>query len=528
MRLVGGEAAHGDPAGAGAVRRRGSGARARARRHHGGGWDDRRAAEAGLAKLALVERRHREAQGGTGRQRAQLRLGPQLVARHAVVPGGVEVRRRHVVVVHDQRLGARLQPRGDRRRSGELVDEDVPALGLLRVAREGTRLRHRFRIVQLDVDLRTDAAGGHDLAQAQRVAPDRVAVVQHRDELVDGAHDRAAACSVKGTSRLTNRSAAVSRSSSCQPPAPRLRHGVAARGVGQHRGDGCGQRVRVLVGDQDPCTTQHLGHRTLVEGHDRQTGGHGFDHRHAEALVLGGHDEHVSAGVGGRDRGVARMAGEADRSGQAQLGHVAVQRGDVGVGRGLADDVQRRLGVAVGPRDRERGDRALERLVGGHPADGQPARAPTGRRRRGRCRAAVHGGHGGVESRRGWDHRRGGEPHLGQVRLVVGGVGDGQGGARRQQAQVTLGTQLPESEMVVPRRHQLGRRDVVVVDDERLGPSGQPGCHGRGRGELVDDDVAPLGRLRVGEHGNRLPRCLGVDRVDVDLRAEPTRPRGVA
>ena len=82
--------------------------------------------------------------------------------------------------------------------------------------------------------------------------------------------------------------------------------------------------------------------------------------------------------------------------------------------------------------------------------------------------------------------------------------------------------------MVVPRRHQLGGRDVVVVDDERPGPSGQPRGHRRGGGELVDDDVALLGRLGIGEDGHRLPRRLGVDRVDVDLRGEATGPRRIA
>ena len=100
-------------------------------------------------------------------------------------------------------------------------------------------------------------------------------------------------------------------------------------------------------------------------------------------------------------------------------------------------------------------------------------------------------------------------------------------GARRQQAQVPLGAQLTQGEMVVPGRHQVGRRDVVVVDDEGLGPAGEPGRHGRRGGELVHDDVAPLGDHGVVEHGNGLPLRVRVDRVDVDLGAEATGTGGV-
>ena len=84
-------------------------------------------------------------------------------------------------------------------------------------------------------------------------------------------------------------------------------------------------------------------------------------------------------------------------------------------------------------------------------------------------------------------------------RLVVGRVRHGQRGPRRQQPQVTLGTQLAEREMVVPGRHQLGRCDVVVVHHEGLGPAGQPRGHGRRRGELVHDHVVLLGRVGVAE-----------------------------
>ena len=317
-----------------------------------------------------------------------------------------------------------------RRRGGELVDEDVPALGLLGVAGERARLGRRLGVDHLDVDLRADAASGHDLAQAQRVAADGVAAVQHRDELVDAAHDRA--CAPLGQGRPAGRRSGRPRSrdrarpGAGAPPRPWRRGGArrpaARRWTRPARRGPCPRRAT-------PAPPSTSGTAPWSKATTGSAGRHRLDHRHAEALVLGRDDQHVGVGVGRRDGGVARVAGEADRAGQAQLGHVAVQRGDVGVRRRLADDVQRRLRVAVGPGHGERGDGALERLVGRDPPDGQPARAaarsPAVRRpsRRGRRR-----GHGGVERRRRRDDRRGGEPRLGQVRLVVGRVGDGQRG----------------------------------------------------------------------------------------------------
>ena len=76
------------------------------------------------------------------------------------------------------------------------------------------------------------------------------------------------------------------------------------------------------------------------------------------------------------------------------------------------------------------------------------------------------------------------------MRLVVGRVRHRQRGPGREQAEVPLRPQLPQGQMVVPGRHQFGGRDVVVVDDEGLGPAGEPRRHRGGGGELVHDDVA--------------------------------------
>ena len=203
----------------------------RPRGHDGGGWHDGGAAEAGLAQLRLVEGRHGQAERGARRQLAQLRLGQELVTCQAVVPWGVVLGRRDVVVVHDQGFGPGAEPGTEGRGRGELVDQHVPGFGLFGVAGEGTGLGRRLGVVPLHVDVRGDAARHHDVAQAQRVPPDRVGAVQHRDELVHASHGVAGAGAASGTSRSTKRSAADGRSSTasrCRPAAiSAFRRGVS-------------------------------------------------------------------------------------------------------------------------------------------------------------------------------------------------------------------------------------------------------------------------------------------------------------
>ena len=208
----------------------------------------------------------------------------------------------------------------------------------------------------------------------------RVGTVQHRDELVHAAHAEASD-RASGSEQVDEPVRRRTEMQLGQAPPPGLDHCVAPGCVGEERRDGAGQRVRVLVRDEDPGPAEHLGHRTLVERHDGQPGGHGLDDGHAESLVLGCHDQHVCAGVGRGDRGVTGVAGEQDGVGQAELGHVAVQCVDVGVRGRLADDVERGVGVALGVGDGQGGDGALERLVGRDPADRQPTRPATCRRR---------------------------------------------------------------------------------------------------------------------------------------------------
>ena len=249
-------------------------------------------------------------------------------------------------------------------------------LGVRGVRGVRARLGLGLGVRPLDVDLGRDAAGRQDVAEPQRVPANRVTAVQHRHELVDAAHAERALPSSSGVSRLTKRSAADSRSSSASRLRARFAQSGPPWGVGEQVRDGCGQRVGILVRDERAGPAQHLRHRPLVERDDREPGAHRLHHGDAEALVLRGHDEHIRGGIGRRHGGVARVPGEGDGIGQSHLGDVAVQGGDVGVRGGFPDDLQRRRRVAVGPGDGQRGDGALDRLVGRHPADGQPPRAP--------------------------------------------------------------------------------------------------------------------------------------------------------
>lgn len=197
------------------------------------GRDDRGATEVRHAQLPLVIGRHSQPECGAGCQLPQLGLGQQLVTGQAVVPGRVVLRRRDVVVVHDQGLRSGSEPRSEARRRGELVEQDVACFGVLGVAGERPRLRLGLWVGPLDVEVRADPAPGQDVAQAQRVPSHGVALVQHRDELVHGGHDGTAPRPARATRRLTKRSAAAARSSSARRRRPAAimaaRRGASAR-----------------------------------------------------------------------------------------------------------------------------------------------------------------------------------------------------------------------------------------------------------------------------------------------------------
>ena len=127
--LVGGDPADADPAGArvrGRPRCRGRVAAAAAVGAMAAGGTTAVRGVAGAAQLGLVERdTARPRRCGGPAPRSSL-TGPELVAGHRVVPGGVVLGRRHVVVVDGERLASGPASHGgDGRRGGELVEEDV-------------------------------------------------------------------------------------------------------------------------------------------------------------------------------------------------------------------------------------------------------------------------------------------------------------------------------------------------------------------------------------------------------------------
>ena len=77
-------------------------------------------------------------------------------------------------------------------------------------------------------------------------------------------------------------------------------------------------------------------------------------------------------------------------------------------------------------------------------------------------------------------------------------------------AQLEDGRRLVPGDPVVPGREVLGRRDAVVVDDDRLGPACEPAGHVRPGGHLVHEHVARFGVVLVLEvvAGSRR-RCPG-------------------
>ena len=166
-----------------------------------------------------------------------------------------------------------------------------------------------------------------------------------------------------------------------------------------------------------------------------------------------------------------------------------------------------------------RDHRLVDGLVRGHPPDAEPAGAPPA------GGPWLHLAPGGAEQLAPERGRRGhhdavGEPRPHQILPVVRRVSHGQRRTRRQEPQLGLRLQLAPGQGVVPRRHQFGRRDVVVVHHQRLRTGGQPRRHGRRGGELVDDDVAGLGLVRIRDRQLGLVRRLGIDHLDVDPRGD--------
>ena len=92
------------------------------------------------------------------------------------------------MVVDDQCLTATGKPWRHQRRRGELIDDDVAALCLFGVGERGQRRVAGLVLDDVHEDVRLDAAAARGVAEAQRVPADRVATVEHGDEVVNSAH----------------------------------------------------------------------------------------------------------------------------------------------------------------------------------------------------------------------------------------------------------------------------------------------------------------------------------------------------
>ena len=123
-----------------------------------------------------------------GRQLGHLAPGQRHLLAGVVLPALVEGRRGDVVVVEDQGLGPAQQELGHRRRGAQLVEQDVPGLGPLRIPLEVGRLVLQFVVGRLDVDVRLPTGRPQGVAQRQRVIAGGVPGQQRGNELVDGGH----------------------------------------------------------------------------------------------------------------------------------------------------------------------------------------------------------------------------------------------------------------------------------------------------------------------------------------------------
>ena len=208
-----------------------------------------------------------------------------------------------------------------------------------------------------------------------------------------------------------------------------------------------------------------------------------------------------------------RPAGERHRLGQSEVGGVAPESPRVGGHRRLPHHEE--LGLAVvaapgGPRARRRRPRPPCSGRGDRrPASG-PAAGPAAPGRRRVAPAApgraTTGGTTAVAVNPAATRSARFNSETATPRVERAG----------QPGELTGGPDLVAGQVVVPGREQRCRRDVVVIDDQRLGPGAQPLGEVRGGGELVDEDVAGsgLGGVRTGGPGER--RRLGVLELDVD------------
>ena len=114
-----------------------------------------------------------------------------------------------------------------------------------------------------------------------------------------------------------------------------------------------------------------------------------------------------------------------------------------------------------------------------------------------------------------------------QLRLVERGVGDREAALRRQAAQL----RATERDLVghggLPVAQELGRRDVVVVDELGLGPRRQDVVHRAADGGLIEQPAVAPGPAEL-DHGPALVLHVGRVAAVVDVRVDARGAQPVA
>ena len=160
----------------------------------------------------------------------------------------------------------------------------------------------------------------------------------------------------------------------------------------------------------------------------------------------------------------------------------------------------------------------LDALVGGDPADGEPAarRQPASAAFPGARAAGAVGGVGAMAA--GGTTAVRAYPCCLSSASLNWETATAKCRSRSQAHELLDSPELVPGHRVVPGGVVLGRGDVVVADGQRLPAPDQPGGDVRGGGELVQEEVAPLGvvvvrRVQPGVRGG-----VGIDHLDVDVR----------
>ena len=187
------------------------------------------------------------------------------------------------MVVEDKGLGPGQQEVGHRGRRAQLVEQDVPRPGPLRVALEVGGLVLELVVGRLHVDVRLPALAAQGVAQFERVVAGGIPREERGDELVDGGHRSRTA--TRRYSPDPSRSALTASMAALMAPASGFddRHPVeaplvAAPGDGGGSEPALGQQVAPGLGVQRPPGSQ-VADQVRCSRHPRLGRGR-VDHQH--------------------------------------------------------------------------------------------------------------------------------------------------------------------------------------------------------------------------------------------------------